>query len=441
MRMIFLILFVLYPASSSYSQTSFAILPFSVASNVNVNGGPAFESTLYQELINSGRYRIVDRKQIEQVIKEQNFQLTDLADQKKMVAVGKLFGAEKLISGNLFIKSQTQPAVSFSVIDMSTGEIEFSKEESDNNFSWEDMARFTSVDIIEKYPLIGSVLGKAGDIYVIDLGSNNGLKNTGRIFVARKTQLRGEKGEILMEEFNRIGILEIIKTDKTKSQCKIRSTEPGMSIQKDDLISPEPIPDKPVEVSTVPLLPGVKAGSIILDDTMDKKYLSLSNAAGETYKSGRLYFDGRELTVGHVYGYYPPPFDKLSDYIIEGEVSFEKIKMTYNRFALVFRSDGKYPQTGYSFFFNNKGKYEVEIYRKGSFSTLIPLTSTPLLNREDSKNSFKIVVMGPLMDFYLNGQFLIGIKHELYEKGSIGFAIGYGSYLSIDNIKISEVKN
>lgn len=437
-----ILLFVLF-VHSTFAQTSFAIIPFTATNDVGTNDREAFNSGLYQGMTKGGRYRIVDRNLIEQVLKEQNFQLSDLTDQKKVIEFGKISGAEKIITGKMFRYSATQPAINFSIIDVSTSQVEFSKEITYNNYTFSNLSSYAVSEIIGKYPLIGKVLGKAGDVYIINIGQNQNIEKGSRIFVARNIVLKGDDGEVLMEEYKRIGVLEVVMADKARSQCKIRALETQDNlVLKDDMISPDPIPERPVVFSDSPLLADAKAGEVILNDDMEKKkYLSLTSASGEDYKDGSLFINATLLNMGHAYCYYPAPFDNLSDFIFEAECTFEKNSSKYNGLSIVFRAVGGYGEgNGYSLYINNDGSYEMDYNRNGYLFPIIKFTTSPALKRGNVKNHIRFVAKGSKFDLYINGQFIRGFEHEAVERGGIGLWASYGSHVSVDNIKIWNIK-
>jgi hypothetical protein len=339
------------------------------------------------------------------------------------------------------MKSADQFAINLRVIDVTTGQAEFYKEISYLNYTPADHGRFCATEVIAHYPLLGSIEGVIKDIVIVNIGENQGLKSGDRLFVARKEVLRGNDGEILFQEYKRIGTLEIINVDNTRSKARLKSlVNSGELFAKADMVSPEPIPKKETVVSPIPLLSNVEKGKLILNDDMETvKYLSVTNGQGESYISGKLHLNALQRKAGHAYCFYPQPFDKLENVIIEGEIEFQETKNKYNKVDIVVRSNGDYIlNNSYSFYFNNDGQYEVSLNITGRKYPIITLQSTPYLNRGAAKNKFQIVAYGPKFDFYLNDNFVIGFEHESLEKGTIGFRAGWGSYITVDNVKVWE---
>lgn len=438
-------LLLVFLGSNAFPEISFAILPIEYKGNISAGDKEAAESALYQNLTESGKYKIVERNRIKKVIEEQLFQASALTDPTKAIEIGKLLGVEKLIASTIYIKSRYELAISFSVIDVTTGQLEFSKEKTTEGYPPQVLGRLCAAEIITKYPLLGKILGKSGDIFVIDLGKNHGLKTGDRLFVARKEVLFDDKGNIIFQSLNRVGTLEITKLNTERSQGKVKLVESSQEpLKKDDLVSPEPIPRKEPIISNTPLLPNIMNGNLILEDDMSrKKYLSVTNNKGKTYINGKLHLNASLLRpqygASHAFCFYPSPLNQLENFILEGEVSFKKVNSAFNKFSLAFRSNGlQHTENGYQFFINDAGQYTVDAIIRGIYFNIIPGQSTPLLNRGTSKNKFLIVAYGPKFDIYINDKFLVGFEDELYDKGTIGFKANCGCYVTVDNIKIWE---
>ena len=444
LRKLFLFLvmaFLLVFNGQAYCQTSFAILPMEVRGDVKPEKVEGAMSNLYQVLVNSKKYRIVDRDHVKAVLGEQSFQISGVTDNKDTVKLGKLLNVDKLVITSIYMKSADQFAINLRVVDITTGQAEFYKEISSLNYTPADHGRFCASEIIAQYPLLGNIESVIKDIVIVNIGEGQGLKAGDRLFVARKEILKGNSGETIFEEYKRIGTLEIITVDNTRSKARLKSVvNSSESFVKADLVSPEPIPKKETVVSQVPLLINVEKGKLILNDDMEIiKYLSVSNGQGESYINGKLHLNALQRKTGHAYCFYPQPFDKLENLIMDGEIEFQETKNKYNKADIVIRSNSDYLlNNSYLFYINNDGKFEVALSINGKRYPIIPLQSTPYLNRGAVKNKFQIVAYGPKFDFYLNDNFVIGFEHEALEKGTIGFRAGWGGYITVDNVNIWE---
>lgn len=93
------------------------------------NGGVTNEEcallseSLRENFFKTGRYRIVDRKNMDDILKEQSFQLSDCTSKECAVKVGQLLGVEKMAFGSIG-KLADQYLISIQTINVETGEIE-----------------------------------------------------------------------------------------------------------------------------------------------------------------------------------------------------------------------------------------------------------------------------------------------------------------------------
>ena len=437
-----IVLFVLFSGiSEGFAQISFAILPIETKGEVSEETREIAESALYQNLIDTHRYKIIERGRLESILEEQSFQMTGAADETEAVEIGKILGVEKLIASRLYWKDENQPAISFSIINVATAEVELSRELSFANYRVDSLARFCASHIVREYPLLGDVIGEAKGIIVVGLGKNHGLKVGDRLFVARKEELVADDGEVLFQDLNRIGTLRVTKVGAARSTTQILSlTDEELRIAKHDLVSPEPIPKNDPFISIEPLLGNIEKGRLLLDDDMQsRKYLSPSYNNSDDYRDGKLHLDATHLTAGHCYAYYPTPFDRLDDFIMEGTVEFQPITEKYNKVSVAFRSRGDYTSSdNYNFYWNDEGSFAVYIWQLSNPFELVPLQATPTLNRGESVNTFRIVAYGSKVDCYINNEFVTAFEDETLEKGQIGFMAGSYSYMTIDDVKIWE---
>lgn len=438
---ILILLFLAFFSNSAFAQISFAVLPIEGKGGVSEGDKEAVESSLYQNLIESGKYKIIERSRIRQILEEQAFQTSDWTDPSTVAGIGKITGVDKLITGTIYKKSNYGFAINFSVVDVATAKVEFSKERTSEGYPAYVLGRLCAAEIILGYPLLGKILGKTGDVFIVNLGKDNELSVGDRLFVARKEVLLGDKGEILFQKYFRVGTLEVTALDAERAQTKVRSLQDqGGLFKKDDLVSPEPIPKKEPLVSMTPLLPDTAKGELLLEDDMQKKkYLSAMNNKGKTYIGGKLHLNATHLGSSQKGNYahclYPPPFDQLKDFILEWEIEFKGTSRKVNVFVIAFKcSDEGY----YQMWVNNVGQYKVDVVIQDVYFNIVPGQSTPSLKRGAVKNKFRIAAYGSKFDVYVNDKFLVGFEHELYEKGTIGFKSLAGNHFTVDNVKVWE---
>ena len=123
------LLFVLFlvNAFSLFSQetrASVAIVDLHVSRNVldrgslyaNISRAESMVGILTTELVNSRRFRVIERSRIDQIIREQGFQRTQLSE-AQVVRVGRILGVNYIITG------EVSHIINIRLINVETGEI------------------------------------------------------------------------------------------------------------------------------------------------------------------------------------------------------------------------------------------------------------------------------------------------------------------------------
>ena len=110
-----------------------------------------------QELFSSGRYRVVDRKNMDQILNEQGFQLTGCTSQECAVQVGKLLGVEKMVVGSIGKLGQ-KFMLNLQMLNIETGEID-SMASDECSCTVENLSE--KIRVLARGVSAGSELGKA----------------------------------------------------------------------------------------------------------------------------------------------------------------------------------------------------------------------------------------------------------------------------------------
>ena len=87
-------------------------IPLTTAMNVS--------ELIRTELINTGRYTVIERSQMKEILKEQGFQQTGCTDVSCAVQMGKLLSAKKLLVGSL-MKMGTKYIITGRIVDVERG--------------------------------------------------------------------------------------------------------------------------------------------------------------------------------------------------------------------------------------------------------------------------------------------------------------------------------
>ena len=280
---------------------------------------------------------------------------------------------------------------------------------------------------------------------VVSLGQKQGIKNGDNLFVVRKRLVTTDDGKSLFSELVRVGIIEVISVNDVWSKARIIRLVNGMTaVKKDDLVSPDPVSNSRPLISTTPFMKNFRKGETILKDDMQKnQYLSVMNNEGDSYQLGKLNITSPLKNDFPASCFYPPPFNQLQNFILEGKMEFNHVEGGRNSyFKIYFRSNTEPSKQfkGYVLYLNAMGQYAVSVDGNEYNNFLIPFTSTPLLNRGMSENKFRIMASGSRFDIHINDKYLISFEDELYTQGTIGLLAKQGTSVTVSNISIWKIE-
>ena len=159
---LFSVSFLLLLSSEVYCQTSFAVLPTEKKGNVTPEVMEEVQVGLNQVLLESNRYRLLDRQRVNSLFKGQAFQLTG-TDQHTISMLGKILNVEKFIHTILYEKQGNQLALQCSVIDVRTGQTEMVKEISRQNYPPAHLGKGCAREIMDAYPLVEKTTPAGGN--------------------------------------------------------------------------------------------------------------------------------------------------------------------------------------------------------------------------------------------------------------------------------------
>ena len=120
----FLILMILIPLSTfAEGKRKFAIMDLRNGNGVTSGEAQIITDRLRIEIFNTGEAAIMERNQMNEIMKEQGFQMSGLcSDDGCMVEVGQVLGVERLVGGSIG-KLGSMYLLNFRVIDVSTAQI------------------------------------------------------------------------------------------------------------------------------------------------------------------------------------------------------------------------------------------------------------------------------------------------------------------------------
>jgi len=111
-------------APSGQPQKVFlAVLDLDLSAGIPSEAKVSLSDILREQLWKTGRFRVVDRNNMERIMKEQGFQLSDCTSKECAVKVGQLLGVEEMVTGNVTLLGKTY-IISVQMTRVETGEIE-----------------------------------------------------------------------------------------------------------------------------------------------------------------------------------------------------------------------------------------------------------------------------------------------------------------------------
>ena len=264
----------LFPAESrAASKTRVAVIDFEQKAFQEFQGkqiGEIVAEWLITSLANTGRFEVVERSQLQKVLKEQQLGISGMINQETAAKVGELLGVKVIVSGSVIQIGNTYD-VNARLISVQDGSI--IKAERIRGVGLDGVERLMDslADSFKKeFPLEGYVVMVSGKRAMIDLGRVNGVEPGMRFFALRKgAPVRHPvTGKMLAGEDIRIGEMVVQTVEREASWAEIVLQEPGISIAAGNLakqalgermaVTPAPaapLPGPPPAVAPAPAPP------------------------------------------------------------------------------------------------------------------------------------------------------------------------------------------
>jgi TolB-like protein len=111
--------------------------------------GKGISRLVASELRNSGNIRLIEREQLLQLLKEQEFSVSDLADQEKSIKIGKMLSAKYVVLGEI-IDMVAKILTSARLINVETGEIVWQGEVTEKLETYDYIGAYFAKSILTK---------------------------------------------------------------------------------------------------------------------------------------------------------------------------------------------------------------------------------------------------------------------------------------------------
>jgi hypothetical protein len=174
------------------------------------------------ELFSTGRFVIVDKKNMEKALKEQAFQQTGCTSSECAVEAGKILGVSIMATGTLS-KLGTNINLSVTLTDVEKSEsIAIEKGSCDSEDKLADVVKRIALSIAIKTPITGKVVRVSSpESVVVDLGATDNVRQGMKFLVNRvKDEIKDSNGKVIMREYEDVGEIELIDVQKEASRAR-----------------------------------------------------------------------------------------------------------------------------------------------------------------------------------------------------------------------------
>lgn len=136
---------ILFAATLPAQDTKFtaAVMDLTTEQGVSASVSRMLSDYLRTQLFNTQKFTLVTRENMEQILKEQQFQLSGCTSQECIVQAGQLLGVRKMFTGSIG-KLGTTYLISLKIIDIQSGQIE--RAETEKCDKCEEQVLLTSIE-------------------------------------------------------------------------------------------------------------------------------------------------------------------------------------------------------------------------------------------------------------------------------------------------------
>ena len=121
--LLIIFVFTACQAAAQETKTTAAVMDLDAKEGVSPGVASMLSDYLRTQLVNTNKFTIVTRENMEQLLKEQSFQMSGCASNECIVQMGQLLGVRKMVAGSIG-KIGTTYLLSLKLIDVQSGQIE-----------------------------------------------------------------------------------------------------------------------------------------------------------------------------------------------------------------------------------------------------------------------------------------------------------------------------
>lgn len=231
-----LIIFIVLFCSLTYAgnKIQIAVMDLS-AQDISNSTSASVSDFLRRDLVNTKRFTVLERKNMDVILKEQAFQMTGCTSSECAVEVGKILNVQKVLVGSIS-KLAGKIVIEARLVDVEKGDVWIAETvKADKEEDLDQAAQELAIKIIKKVSLVGQIMLVGDKSVIIDVGKDYGLTK-GVVFEVYRLikDYKDENREIVMRDEKKIGQVEVISVDEESSKAQIIYQD--TQILKDDII-------------------------------------------------------------------------------------------------------------------------------------------------------------------------------------------------------------
>jgi TolB-like protein len=231
-----------FPSASraASGKTRVAVIDFEQKAFQDFQGkqiGEIVAEWMITALANTGRFEVVERAQLQKVMKEQQLGISGMINQETAAKVGELLGVKVIVSGAVIQIGNTYD-VNARLISVEDGSIIKAERVRGVGMDGVEQLMFSLAQtFMKEFPLEGYVVMVSGKRAMIDLGRINGIEPGMRFYALRKgAPIRHPvTNKMLPGEDIRLGEMVIQTVEREASWAEIVQQEPGISVSAGNL--------------------------------------------------------------------------------------------------------------------------------------------------------------------------------------------------------------
>ena len=226
--------------SAEFKKTKVAIVDFQENGTFDVKDvGKIVAEWFTTALVNTGRFDVIERRLLQQILEEQKMGVTGLIDPRSASRLGKLLGVKTVVSGTV----QSYDGVSeinVRLLNVETGSIITAESfKGGSTSSLNKLVNEAAAKIVRHFPLQGYVVKRSAEKVTVDLGGSAGVR-TGmqfKVYVEGTPLKHPKTGEVLSVETVDKGTIRITSLRDNTSDSVIVNEACAACIKAGQLVS------------------------------------------------------------------------------------------------------------------------------------------------------------------------------------------------------------